>query len=153
MAVDALTAALTAGILAAAAGCPATSSAPEAPLDVQCEHKLQDLGEAIAAYRSEHGDLPQVVSGPGNLQHSWRVVIAPYVLASLAAPEEFDYRFDEPFDSKHNRDCLLKSVPISLYTCPFESAFAANPGQYAFATYVMLVRPTPPGPNAGSNVK
>ena len=150
IAVHALTAALTGGILAAAPGCGATSSVRNSPPDVQCQSNLERIGRAIAAYRSQHRDFPQVVSGPGKLQHSWRVAIAPHLFAPPNYPIKLKYRFDEPWDSQHNRECVLDESGLSIrYTCPFESTFL----DYPFVTYVMLVRPTPEGPKDGSVVR
>jgi hypothetical protein len=62
------------------------------------------------------------------------------VLARSDIEKTIDYRFDEPWDSDHNRTCVLTSTLPSYYTCPLES----NLAEYPFATYVMLVRPVLP---------
>jgi hypothetical protein len=120
-------------IASAGLGCPADSSAPEVPPDRFCEHKLTELGKAIAKYRAEKGSLPPSTTGPAGFKRSWRVLIAPYLKGTHA--HLVDYRSDEPWDSPHNRQELLSRVP-GRFTCPLESYRV----DYPFASYVMLVR-------------
>lgn len=125
-------------------GCPAVSSAPEAPPDKVCEHHLARLGEAIAAYHHEKGSLPQSMTGVAGFKRSWRVLIAPYLMGSDS--QSLDYRLDEPWDSPHNRQQLLNWVP-GKFTCPLES----DRIDYPFASYAMLVRADSTGSKEGAH--
>jgi hypothetical protein len=102
------------------------------------EIQLKQLGQAIVEYRTQHGDLPPVTLGPGGLQHSWRVLLAPKLLARSLVQKTIDYRFDEPWNSAHNRDSVLNSDLSCRYTCPLENPTVG----YRFVSYVMLVRPS-----------
>ena len=126
-------------------GC-ASSGTPQMPPDRVCgEVLLRTLGEAIVQYRTEHGDLPPVVSRPGGLQHSWRALLAPTWVVRCDHPDRIDYCFDEPWDSPHNRDALRVSTLFCRYTCPLE-----NPTEgYNLASYVMMVRPAVKDPSTG----
>ena len=112
----------------------------ELPPDRVCgESKLKDIGKALVEYRKKHGDLPHVVPGPEGLQHSWRVLLTPSLIARSDYGNTIDYRFAEPWDSPHNRDALLSTClsALCMYTCPFE----IKDEFYPYVTYVMLVRP------------
>ena len=123
-----------------------TRGGPEASPSVACELRLGSLGKAIVAYRAQHGKLPQaVVSGPRGHKHSWRTLIVPYGFPERDNHEYFhDYRFDEPWDSPHNRELALHGLCF-LYLCPSESRNA----EYTFVSYLMLVRPNREGPDRG----
>lgn len=119
-------------------GCAPSSVGREMPAERVCgEYQLKALGKAIVEYRTQHGDLPHVVSGPGGRQQSWRVLLAPNLLARSDLQKTIDYRFEEAWDSPHNRDSVLKSALSCRYTCPLEDCTFG----YPFVTYVMLVRP------------
>lgn len=110
------------------------SGVPEVSPARACDHRLARIGRAIAKYRTENGPLPQSVVGPTGLEHSWRVLVAPYVRAELDGETDLAYRFDEPWDSLHNRQELLNRVPCQ-YTCPSESTDLG----YQLTSYLMLV--------------
>jgi hypothetical protein len=109
----------------------------EAPPDQVCGEQLKDIGKAIVEYRKEHGDLPHVVPGPGGLQHSWRTLLTPSLIARCDFGNTLDYRFTEPWDSPHNRDALRNCLVWNMYICPLES----REWGYPSISYVMLVRP------------
>ncbi len=121
-------------------GCPAISSAPEAPPDTVCEHHLVRLGETIAAYRREKGSLPQIMTGAAGFKCSWRVRIAPYLMDGDS--QSFDYRLEESWDTAYNRQQLLNWIPCK-FTCPLES----NRTDYPFTSYTMLLRADSTGSN------
>lgn len=117
-------------------GCGRSPVALEVPPERHCEIKLEWLGKAVADYRSEHGQLLQTQLGPGGFRHSWRVLVAPYMLAYTNHPHTFGYRFKEPWDSPHNREIFHKSWLAGSLTCPAEERSI----NYPFVSYVMLVR-------------
>jgi hypothetical protein len=57
---------------------------------------------ALHQYHDEHGCFPPAVAyGPdGKPWRSWRTLILPYC---GSGPRQLDYRFDEPWDSEHDR--------------------------------------------------
>lgn len=132
-----------------AGGCGSSSIGREAPPDRLCTIKLEQWGKAIVEYRAQHGDLPRNVSSPGGLQHSWRVVLAPCLLAYLDNPGAMDYRFDEPWDSPHNRDAVSESGLSYFFACPVES----DREDYPYVSYLMLIRPSTTVPGTGRLVQ
>jgi len=125
------------GILVAANGCWKSGATPEVSPDRFCAIKLEQIGRAVAEYRSEHGDLPQATLDPGGFRRSWRVVLAPYLLAHSLHPGNIDYKEAERWDSPHNRVAFENSFLMGCFTCPLESRH----GHYPFTSYIMLVRP------------
>ena len=66
---------------------------------------MQQIGIALQAYHDQHGSFPPAytVDAEGNPLHSWRTLILPY-FGEPKWQEIYDQiRFDEPWDSEHNR--------------------------------------------------
>ena len=64
---------------------------------------------ALKVYHADYGRLPpsHILDERGRPKHSWRVLILPY----LGEQGLYDrYRFDEPWDSRHNLD-VASQVP------------------------------------------
>jgi hypothetical protein len=117
-------------------GCAPDHVGREVSPDRFCTIKMELLGKAIKDYRLKHGDVPQVMSGSGGI-YSWRVLLAPYMLAHTDHQENIDYRFNEAWDSPHNRKTFRNSWLLGSLTCPLENPL----GDYPYVSYVMLVRP------------
>jgi hypothetical protein len=105
-----------------------------------CEAHLRQIALALQNYSDEHGSFPPAYTlGPDNKPwHSWRVLILP----QLGEEELYkEYRFDEPWDSEHNRK-LAARMPAAL-GCP------ANDNEPRTTSYVAFVgeRTVWPGPN------
>ena len=123
-------------IVAVCIGCPAISSVPEVPPDKVCEGNLRRLGMAVTKYHDQKGRLPQKLKTPEGFEHSWRALIAPYIVDNIISDHEYDYHFNEPWDSLHNRQQLL-GWSLFRFNCLLEP----NRDDYPFTSYVMLVRP------------
>ena len=70
-----------------------------------CRNKMEQIGIALQAYHDQHGSFPPAytVDAEGNPLHSWRTLILPY-FGEPKWQEIYDQiRFDEPWDSEHNR--------------------------------------------------
>ncbi len=137
---------LCAAMALGAAGCRPYCGAREATPEQVCSFHLETLGIATKRYREEHGGLPPASCQLEGHEHSWRALLAPYVLAR-ADDKTFDYRFSESWDSDHNRGAVRNShlCGLCMYTCPFESRTC----YYPFVSYVMLVRPPVIDPHTG----
>ena len=96
---------------------PAFQAARSAAQCAECETNLREIGEALEAYYSEHGEYPPaVVYGEnGKPMHSWRVLILPHLGPKAQAIYEA-YKMDEPWDSKHNSN-YVSLMPL-VYACP-----------------------------------
>jgi hypothetical protein len=102
----------------------------------QAAANLSVLMGALHKYHDDprHGRLPPAVimgkDGKGGVPHSWRVEILPY----LGEKALYDaYRFDEPWDSKHNK-ALIAPMP-AVFRSPRDKPAST------FASYFALVTP------------
>jgi hypothetical protein len=70
---------------------------------------MKQIGIALQNYHDRHGSFPPAytVDKEGNPLHSWRTLILPYFAPGVIEPKWKDIydqiRFDEPWDSEHNR--------------------------------------------------
>jgi prepilin-type processing-associated H-X9-DG protein len=130
------------GVLAVAVMCggvltalllPAVQAAREAARRVQCHNNLQQIGMAMHSYCAAYNCFPPafVPDKNGRPMHSWRVLLLPYLDEDALYRQ---YRFDEPWDSPHNRT-LAARMP-RVYQCPSDAAVGG-----AQASYAMLVGP------------
>jgi len=101
--------------LAVMTGLPTIFTARAAARRVQSQNNMKQIGLAVHNYESTYGRLPaQANADPeGRPLLSWRVHLLPY-LEEQALYEEF--RFDEPWDSEHNRQ-LIERMP-AIYARP-----------------------------------
>jgi prepilin-type processing-associated H-X9-DG protein len=103
---------------------PAVQSAREAARRVQCSNNLKQIALAFHNYHDVYKTLPPayIPDEDGQPMHSWRVLILPFLEHQQIYEQ---YKFDEPWDSPHNR--AVTSVPIPVYSCPSDPAGAAVP--------------------------
>ena len=66
-----------------------------------CTVQLIDIAEAIVRFRETENTLPSpaIYDADGNIMHSWRVLVLPYVKANRFCSE---YDFGEPWNSESN---------------------------------------------------
>jgi len=70
---------------------------------------MHQIGIALQHYHQHHGAFPPAytVDAEGNPLHSWRTLILPYFAPGVIEPKWKEIygqiRFDEPWDSEHNR--------------------------------------------------
>jgi prepilin-type processing-associated H-X9-DG protein len=120
------------GVLVAKFWLPAVSDARES-LRLQCMGNLNQLALAMRQYEVANGCFPPafIPDKNGRPKHSWRVLLLPY----LGQQDLYDrYRFDEPWDSPHNR--TITDLAIGLYQCPAEAAT-----KQPLTNYMMVVGP------------
>lgn len=81
----------------------------------KCVNQMRQIGIALHAYHETFGSFPPafVADDEGRPQHSWRVLILPYVEAHELYQQ---YRFDEPWNGPNNRK-LVDKMPAA-YRCP-----------------------------------
>ncbi len=94
---------------------PAFHQARERAIAAQNKVHLQQLGMAMQFYQQEHGHFPPaaILGKDGKTTHSWRVAMLPYIDDSGVHKE---YKFDEPWDSEHNKKLIAK-IP-KIYRSP-----------------------------------
>jgi len=117
------------GIFAAIAGVgllvalllPAVPTSREAARRMQCTNNMKQIMLAFHTYHDNYGCFPPAytVDEDGKPQHSWRVLILPY-LEQVQLYEQI--RLDEPWDSEHNSQ--FHSEAPSVFRCP-----SGNPGE------------------------
>jgi len=96
---------------------PAVQAARGNALKTQCARNLRQIGAAMLAYEVDYGTLPPayVVDAQGQPQHSWRVLILPYL-----GPAEKDlyrqYNFSVPWNAPENT--LVMSRMPKVFACP-----------------------------------
>jgi hypothetical protein len=121
---------IPAAAIAVALILPAIQRTVPVPPRVECRNNLKQLALALYQYHeNQKCYLPAYVVGPdGRRWHSWRVFLLPYLDSQRLHRQ---YRFDEPWDSEHNRK-LWNQCP-SCYRCP------TDPQQTAATNYVAVV--------------
>jgi hypothetical protein len=107
---------------------PAIQAAREAAQRIQCSENLKRIGAAMQAYQQKHGRFPPafVPDKNGKPMHSWRVLILPFLLEQNLHRR---YRFDEPWNSPHNR-ALAGDMP-AVYRCPGDDSDDRTKTSYA----------------------
>ncbi len=111
---------------------PALKAARAAASKAQSINNLRQIALAMHQFHSAKEHFPPaVLLGPdGKTPHSWRVALLPY----LGRDDLYQqYRFDEPWDSAHNRK-LLDQAP-TFFRSPVEPNSSAN------ASYFVLTGP------------
>ncbi|MBW3596667.1 MAG: DUF1559 domain-containing protein [Planctomycetes bacterium] len=108
----------------------------DSPADAAREassNNLKQLMLALHYYHDTHKRFPPAVilgkDGRGGPPHSWRVELLPF-LDQQALYDE--YRFDEPWNSEHNRSLLAKMPEV--YRSPLDAQDSTNASYFALVT-------------------
>jgi prepilin-type processing-associated H-X9-DG protein len=109
---------------------------PEASRRSQCKNNLKQIGLALHNYHERHGCFPPayIADADGKPMHSWRVLLLPYLDQAAIYKQ---YRFDEPWDSPHNR--LLAETVVHVFNCPSDIHHHAPPGSPHDTNYVAII--------------
>ncbi len=94
---------------------PAVQAAREAARRMQCTNNEKQIMLAMHNYHDARKELPPIftVDKDGNLLHSWRVLLLPYIEQGELYEQ---IRLDEPWDSEYNKQ-FHERCP-SVYQCP-----------------------------------
>jgi len=110
---------------------------PEWANQLHCANQVQQIGLAIHNYAQLYHCFPPAytIDRDGRRLHSWRTLILPYIFSDDSYKK---IRFDEPWDSLHNRDAfrdVLKKMrdPSYYYHC-FDATTPASE-----TSFVMVV--------------
>ncbi|HEV3004659.1 MAG TPA: DUF1559 domain-containing protein [Pirellulales bacterium] len=89
---------------------PAVMAARDAAKRAQAQNNLKQIALAFHNYADVNGHFPPSVAigKDGKTPHSWRVAILPYVEGQEVYNQ---YKFDEPWDSDHNKTLLAQMPP------------------------------------------
>ncbi len=115
---------------------------------MQDSNNLKQIGLAIHNYHDVYQSLPSVstADAKGKPLHSWRVAILPFIEQAALYDE---IKFDEPWDSEHNKQFHDKMPPT--YKSPFLKDEESKKG---LTNYVMITGENGPfpGPNKWNNL-
>jgi prepilin-type processing-associated H-X9-DG protein len=111
-----------------------------------CSNNIKIIGLLLANYQTRNDKSPPafLVDETGRLYHSWRALLLPSLVESETegSPEyaEYraildDYRFDEPWDSLHNREVGRRHPMPKVFRCAESEAMSPR------ADYFMIVGP------------
>ena len=96
---------------------PAVQAAREAARRAQCTNNLKQIALAMHNYNSAYNHFPPtaIADAQGRPLLSWRVAILPFIEQQALYNQ---FKFDEPWDSPHNRALIARMPPT--YACPSE---------------------------------
>lgn len=125
--------------LSLALGLPSVGAAPEAARRSECAMHLKAIMLAMQCYHDQYGCFPPAytVDKAGRPLHSWRVLLPPYGCFGWAGSFE-DIRFDDPFDSPHNRAIFQAAESDGM---PYVFRCPSDDENHTDTNYVMLVGP------------
>ncbi|HUG92824.1 MAG TPA: DUF1559 domain-containing protein [Planctomycetaceae bacterium] len=94
----------------------------------QSMNNLKQIALAFHNYHDVYGRFPPAVlyGEDGKTPHSWRVAILPFIEQARLYEQ---YRFNEPWDSEHNRT-ILAQIP-DVYRHPDEPSDGTNASYFA----------------------
>jgi hypothetical protein len=98
-----------------------------------CRYYMLGIYDALYKYKEDYGSFPPsyTVDKNGKLQHSWRVLILPYLDGKVSALNNYDY--NQSWDSPHNQQ-FRENMP-SIFKCPYSYAYSlSNSPSYALIT-------------------
>lgn len=107
-------------------------NAREAARQVQSAHNLKQLAAALLSYCAQHDNRfpPAVITHKDGKKlehpHSWRMAILPYLDRGNLYEK---YRFDEPWDSEHNKQ-ILERMP-AVFRHPHVPEASTNTAYFA----------------------
>jgi hypothetical protein len=108
----------------------------DSPVDAARETSANNLKRLMLAmhnYHDTYNHFPPAVirgkDGQGGPPHSWRVALLPFLDQQALYNE---YRFDEPWDSEHNRT-LLGKMP-AVYRSPLDKPDSPHASYFALVT-------------------
>jgi hypothetical protein len=98
---------------------PAIATARNAARGFMCENYLKQIAVALRTYRDVNGSFPPACSydREGRPLHSWRLLIKPYLDASVTYDS---CHRSEPWNSPYNKEVL--AVHPSSFCCPADPA-------------------------------
>lgn len=113
---------------------PAVQAAREAARRMSCQNNMKQVGLALHNYASDHGHFPPAytVDENGNLLHSWRTLILPFM------GQDYLYQqidLSKPWDDPVNLPFTQQPLPV--YTCPSTAAFGSG-----LTTYQVVEHPS-----------
>ncbi len=102
-----------------------------------CKYNLKAIGLALHGYHDKYGCFPPayLTDAEGRPSHSWRVLLLPFLDQEKLYKE---YRFDERWDSHHNR--LLADRLEGVFNCWLERGSKGSP-EARMTSFVAVVGP------------
>jgi prepilin-type N-terminal cleavage/methylation domain-containing protein len=105
---------------------PAVQKVREAAARIQCSNNLKQLGLALHNYHDSHGSLPYGRSGGGSKDHSWAVLILPFIeqdnsyrLWTMQLPGVTQYVGINQFNSTTSPEVkTVRELQLPIFYCP-----------------------------------
>jgi prepilin-type processing-associated H-X9-DG protein len=84
---------------------------------ISCMCPLKQLALAMHNYHQYYGCFPPayIPDKNGKPMHSWRILVMPFIEGETVGKE---YRFDEPWNSPHNRKITDEAMATKMFQCP-----------------------------------
>lgn len=113
---------------------PSLGHPPEAYHRSACKNNLKQLGLALHNYHDAHKTFPPAIvrDATGRPHLSWRTLVLPFAEQAVAYDK---YKFDEPWDSPHNKSLLPGNIEV--FRCPSNKADLSKPT----TNYVAVIGP------------
>jgi hypothetical protein len=128
---------------------PAVRNAREAANRSTCKGNIFSITHALWVYHEHYGSFPPpfVADADGRPMHSWRVLILPFYDKDEIYKE---YRFDEPWDSAHNRKLADRIVwdDHSNFHCPGDVS-SSGKRDPLMTSYLAVIGPGTAWPETG----
>ncbi|PHR86427.1 MAG: hypothetical protein COA78_37990 [Blastopirellula sp.] len=98
-------------------------------------NNMKQIALGLHHYHEDYGAFPPayISDEAGQPMHSWRALILPYIVEELLYEE---YRFDEPWNSEHNRALAKSHLPMC-----YESPFYYNTPPGYLTNYQLITGP------------
>jgi hypothetical protein len=113
---------------------PSLVTPPGASYLGDCKQNLKALGLALHAYHDVYKSLPPAIVRDEHARPhlSWRTLVLPY---AEHADVYARYKFNEPWDSSHNKGLLLSALEV--FRCPSNRTEIGQPT----TNYVAVIGP------------
>ncbi len=117
---------------------PARCATRDVGPDESCRRRLQSIHEGLVGSNANYPQCAPYIVGPNGDKHSWRISVMQYLERRSENSPLKGYRFDQPWDSPHNREVVQQRGLHLFLRCRLEEGSRRD---YPYTSYLLLVRP------------